>query len=247
MMALGGFAMSLAPDDQNFSAVPQTAPDSMAAPSSSLTPDQQVQQLQQQDGFSIALRPSMDGADVFENSIAGDIAREIGTGIGHWSAYIDEASSRFGIPQNWIRAVMARESGGRTNDARNRPLRSRAGAMGLMQLMPDTYREMRRQYDLGSDPFDPHDNIIAGTAYLQWLRGRYGYPGLFAAYNHGPGNFERHLETGAALPRETRDYVAAITGTTLASDTSHVRTIKRRLRSHKRTVPASSSLRLVSL
>jgi soluble lytic murein transglycosylase-like protein len=131
--------------------------------------------------------------------------------LGRWGALIDEASARFGIPVTWIRAVILQESGGRTSLTGNSPITSRAGAMGLMQLMPDTYREMRRQYALGSNPYDPHDNIIAGTAYLSWLRSRYGYPGLFAAYNHGPGNFERHLSTGQALPRETRDYLAAVT------------------------------------
>lgn len=131
--------------------------------------------------------------------------------VGRWGALIDEASARFSIPVAWIRAVILQESGGRTSLTGNSPITSRAGAMGLMQLMPETYREMRRQYGLGSNPYDPHDNIIAGTAYLSWLRTRYGYPGLFAAYNHGPGNFERHLSTGRALPRETRDYLAAVT------------------------------------
>jgi soluble lytic murein transglycosylase-like protein len=93
----------------------------------------------------------------------------------------------------------------------DRPLRSRAGAMGLMQLMPETWAELRDKYGLGSNPHDPHDNVFAGTAYLSDLKARYGYPAMFIAYNHGPGNLERHLATNNTLPRETRDYVAAIT------------------------------------
>ena len=59
--------------------------------------------------------------------------------------------------------------------------------MGLMQLMPGTWSEMRLMLGLGGDPFEPHDNIMAGTAYLRMVYDRFGYPGLFAAYNAGPG------------------------------------------------------------
>jgi soluble lytic murein transglycosylase-like protein len=76
--------------------------------------------------------------------------------------------------------------------------------------MPETYNDLRRQYALGRNPYDPHDNIIAATAYLKMLHAKYGYPGMFAAYNIGPGNFERHLQSGSALPRGARNYVAAI-------------------------------------
>jgi len=133
--------------------------------------------------------------------------------VGQWSSLIEEASDRFGVPKSWIRAVMLRESGGHTLSATGRPIRSRKGAMGLMQLMPDTYADLRRQYGLGDDPYDPHDNVIAGAAYLKWLRERYGYPALFAAYNHGPGNYEKHLHDKSVLPQETRAYVAAVTAT----------------------------------
>lgn len=88
--------------------------------------------------------------------------------IARWRLHIAEASARFGIPEAWIERVMRAESGGRTTLS-GRPIRSRAGAMGLMQLMPGTWAEMRRRLDLGRDPHDPRDNILAGTAYLRLM------------------------------------------------------------------------------
>ena len=84
------------------------------------------------------------------------------------------------------------------------------GAMGLMQIMPETWAGLRSRYGLGADPFDPHDNILAGAAYLRELHDRYGAPGFLAAYNAGPGRYEDHLATGRPLPAETRAYVAAL-------------------------------------
>jgi soluble lytic murein transglycosylase-like protein len=81
---------------------------------------------------------------------------------------------------NWIRAVMHVESGGKLWT------RSRKGAMGLMQIMPKTWAELRARYGLGASPFDPHDNIVAGTGYIRELQDRYGAPGFLAAYSfHG--------------------------------------------------------------
>ena len=80
-----------------------------------------------------------------------------------------------------------------------------------MQIMPSTYEDMRQQHRLGSDPYDPRDNILAGAAYLRWLREKYPYPTLFAAYNDGPGNLEERLMRGDLLPTETRDYVGDVT------------------------------------
>jgi len=127
-----------------------------------------------------------------------------------WNPFIAEAAKRFGVPPAWIRAVMQVESGGRTMLDETRPMLSSAGAMGLMQLMPATYAQMRRQYRLGPDPYDPHDNILAGAAYLRWLRGKYGYPTMFAAYNDGPGNLQERLLGDGLLPPETRSYVGNI-------------------------------------
>ena len=127
--------------------------------------------------------------------------------LNRWDAQITEASRRFHVPKSWIRAVMRQESGGRTMLGHDRPIVSRAGAMGLMQVMPATYGELAQQHRLGADPFNARDNILAGTAYLRWLHKRYGYPKMFAAYNAGPGRVER----GGRLPAETRAYVGNIT------------------------------------
>lgn len=128
-----------------------------------------------------------------------------------WNAPIAEASARFGLPEPWIRRVILAESAGRTMQ-RGRPIRSRAGAMGLMQLMPGTWLAMRRAHGLGDNPDDPRDNILAGTAYLRAMYDRFGYPGLFAAYNAGPARYAEHLGRGRGLPAETLAYVAKIAG-----------------------------------
>lgn len=121
----------------------------------------------------------------------------------HVAAFVSEASRRFGIPARWIHAVMRAESAG---DAR---AISKKGAMGLMQIMPATWSDLRARHRLGADPFDPSDNIMAGTAYLRELHDRYGSPGFLAAYNAGPGRYEALL-AGGPLPTETRAYVATL-------------------------------------
>ncbi|MEM8993002.1 MAG: lytic transglycosylase domain-containing protein [Pseudomonadota bacterium] len=118
--------------------------------------------------------------------------------------FVAEASVRFGMPERWIRAIMQAESAGNPHAV------SRAGAMGLMQIMPATWTELRARYGLGSDPFNPRDNILAGTAYMREMYDRFGAPGFLAAYNAGPGRYAEHLRTGRTLPRETRRYVAAL-------------------------------------
>jgi soluble lytic murein transglycosylase-like protein len=139
-----------------------------------------------------------------------------GQGVEHWSAQIEEASARFGVPQEWIRRVMQVESGGHTF-LDGRPVTSRAGAIGLMQLMPGTWAEMRQAYGLGPDPYAPRDNILAGAAYLRLMYDRFGYPGLFAAYNAGPVRYAEHLATGAALPAETVAYLRKASGPSAAA------------------------------
>ncbi|CBS90217.1 transglycosylase SLT domain-containing protein [Azospirillum lipoferum] len=124
-------------------------------------------------------------------------------------AHIAEASKRFDMPELWIREVIRQESGGRTT-VNGKPIVSKAGAMGLMQVMPGTYEEMRRKHDLGSDPFDPHDNIIAGTAYLREMYNLFGAPGFLGAYNCGPGCYGDYLAGKRSLPGETRRYIASV-------------------------------------
>lgn len=118
--------------------------------------------------------------------------------------HVREASQRFGIPEHWIYAVIRIESAGRTRAV------SSAGAMGLMQLMPGTWVRQRDRFALSNDPFDPRDNIMAGTSYLREMYDRYGAQGFLAAYNAGPGRYEAWLGGRRSLPLETRRYVARI-------------------------------------
>ncbi len=117
---------------------------------------------------------------------------------------VREAAQRFGLPERWIYAVIRVESAGRTRAV------SPAGAMGLMQLMPATWERQRARFALGSDPFDPRDNILAGASYLREMYDRYGTEGFLAAYNAGPGRYEQWLAGRRPLPFETRNYVARI-------------------------------------
>lgn len=118
------------------------------------------------------------------------------------AAHIAEAAQRFGIPEHWIVAVMRAESAGNTRAV------SSAGAQGLMQVMPATWDELRVRHRLGSDPFDPRDNILAGAAYLREMYDRYGtIPAMLAAYNAGPDRYDEYLATGRSLPAETHAYV----------------------------------------
>ena len=82
--------------------------------------------------------------------------------------------------------------------------------MGLMQLMPGTWARQRARFSLGQDPFDPRDNVLAGTSYLREMYDRYGAQGFLAAYNAGPGRYEDWLAGRRSLPLETRRYVARI-------------------------------------
>ena len=126
-----------------------------------------------------------------------------------WGPYIHEASEKYDVPERWIREVMRVESGGRT-EMNGSPITSGAGAMGLMQVMPATYDELRGRYSLGDDPYDPHNSILAGAAYIRELYDLYGNPGFLAAYNGGPGRLDDYLTRNRALPEETRRYVAKI-------------------------------------
>ena len=129
--------------------------------------------------------------------------------VATWRPQIIEASLRFGVPARWIERVIGAESGGQTRLG-GHPTTSRTGAMGLMQMMPATWREIRARLGLGINPHAPHDNIIAGTAYLREMYDRFGYPGLFAAYNAGPTRYAAAQATGTALPAETRAYLKTI-------------------------------------
>jgi soluble lytic murein transglycosylase-like protein len=136
--------------------------------------------------------------------------------IARWQPYVSEASLRFGIPEDWIRRVMHAESRGQTM-RQGKPIRSRVGAMGLMQIMPKTWAGLTVRYSLGSNPDDPRANVLGGTAYLREMYDAFGYPGLFAAYNAGPGRYSAYKAGRSRLPGETIAYVASITGSRPAS------------------------------
>ena len=123
-----------------------------------------------------------------------------------YASHVADAGRRFGIPEAWIWAVMRVESAGNSRAV------SRAGAMGLMQIMPATWADLRARYGLGSDPFDVRDNIMAGAAYLRQMHDRYGNASaMLAAYNAGPGRYDDYRSRGRPLPPETVGYLARLT------------------------------------
>jgi soluble lytic murein transglycosylase-like protein len=154
-------------------------------------------------GVSLALALMISCSIAHSESAAVQSAKEEAARV-PFAAFVAEASQRFGIPASWIRAVMRAES---FDDVRTI---SPKGAMGLMQMMPGTWAELRQRYHLGTDPYDAHDNIIAGAGFLRELHDRYGAPGFLAAYNAGPRRWEEHLVTGRPLPAETRAYLARL-------------------------------------
>lgn len=121
-----------------------------------------------------------------------------------FARFVIEAAHRFSVPASWIGAVMAMESGGDVLAL------SPQGAMGLMQIMPDTWAGLRVRHGFGADPYEPRDNILAGAAYLREMHDRYGSPGFLAAYNAGPARYDEYLATGRELPAETQLYVAML-------------------------------------
>lgn len=128
-------------------------------------------------------------------------SKEIVETTDRWSAHIREAAVRFDLPELLLRAIIDAESVGDPRAV------SPKGAMGLMQIMPITWRELRASLALGDDPFDPRDNITAGAVYLRQMLDRFGPDGFLAAYNAGPRRYEEYLADGRPLPAETIEYV----------------------------------------
>ena len=126
-----------------------------------------------------------------------------------WGPYISEAANKFDVPERWIREVMRVESDGELIQ-NGLLVTSPVGAMGLMQVMPETYDDIRYRYGLGEDAYEPHDNIQAGAAYMREMYDIYGSPGFLAAYNAGPRRLDDYLDNIRPLPEETRRYVAEI-------------------------------------
>ncbi|MBX3525815.1 MAG: lytic transglycosylase domain-containing protein [Rhodoblastus sp.] len=128
------------------------------------------------------------------------------------AAAIAEASERYRIPEHWLRAIMRVESRGVVR------AKSGKGAMGLMQIMPATWADLRARHGFGSNPYNLRENVLAGAAYVREMHDRYGAPGFLAAYNAGPGRYEEFLSTGRSLPAETQNYVAMLAPTIGAVD-----------------------------
>lgn len=143
------------------------------------------------------------------------------------ASFVHEAAQRFGVPASWISAVMAMESGGDVLAL------SSQGAMGLMQIMPDTWAGLRARHGLGADPYGPRDNILAGAAYLREMHDRYGSPGFLAAYNAGPARYDEYLATGRELPSETLRYVAMLVSMIEEGQANGMVTVSRRVMSWK--------------
>jgi Transglycosylase SLT domain len=142
-------------------------------------------------------------------TIASPPHRPVYCGTARWEAYIAEAANRFDLPERWLHAVIRIESAG-CERMDGHPTTSTAGAMGLMQLMPQTWLRLREHFKLGTDPYDPHDNILAGAAYLRVLYDRYAIPGAFIAYHAGPRRYEDYLSGARALPPATRAYISHV-------------------------------------
>jgi hypothetical protein len=126
-----------------------------------------------------------------------------------WGPFVRTAAARFTVPEPWVREVMRQESGGHQY-IDGCLTTSPVGAMGLMQLMPETYATLEARYGLGDDPYLPRDNILAGAAYIREMYDRFGAPAFLAAYNAGPAHVDEFLAGAAPLPDETVGYVEAI-------------------------------------
>jgi len=120
--------------------------------------------------------------------------------VRQWERTIEKASQKFNVDKNLIAAVIDAESGG------NPLAKSKAGAAGLMQLMPKTAKDMDVK-----NSFNPSQNIMGGTKYLKQMLNKFGgdLNLALAAYNAGPAKVEKY---GGVPPfKETQNYVEKIT------------------------------------
>lgn len=120
------------------------------------------------------------------------------------AAYAPEAARRSGLSEDVVVRVMLAESGGKSR------IVSAKGAIGCMQIMSATWAYLTARYNLGADPFDARMNMIGGAMYLAELAARYGWPGALAAYNAGPGRYQRYVQGGVPLPAKTIAYTARL-------------------------------------
>ena len=141
--------------------------------------------------------------DSLTNHALGPVAARLGIPAPQFTLneVIHAASHKYQVPPAFIKSIIAAES------AFSPDVVSPKGAVGLMQLMPETARQ------LGADPSIPEQNVDAGTNYLSWLLHRYSnrktqLRDTIAAYNAGPGAVERYK--GVPPYRETRRYVTRV-------------------------------------
>ncbi len=151
-------------------------------------------------GRFLSARPQVEESDA--SSIRHNSQKNGDPGREALAPVIEEASKAYGVDADLIRSVIDVESGFRPDSL------SPKGAMGLMQLMPETARELGVD-----DPYDPRQNILGGTRYLRQLIDRYGgdVRTALTAYNWGMGNVARHpgkppAETVAYVERVSRRY-----------------------------------------
>ena len=126
------------------------------------------------------------------------------SGKGHkYEADVIKEAKRIGLPENIALHALYKETGGLKDPE---SARSKAGAIGIMQLMPATAKE------LGVNPHDPIENIQGGVGYLKKMYDKYQDPRLtLMAYNAGPGRVDKALKSReglSSLPLETRNYKA---------------------------------------
>ncbi len=167
--------------------------------------DKQIYELRKQfDGAMWGLEKEeymlMDPAEAVRRIKGATLSPEVDSHV------VREAQAQ-GVNVDLVRAVVTAESAGNSRAV------SKAGARGLMQLMPDTAK------GLGVDPDDPAQNVKGGVSYLKQQLTKYNNdPRLaLAAYNWGPGNVDAWLKTGLGakgqqIPKETKDYVSKILG-----------------------------------
>jgi soluble lytic murein transglycosylase-like protein len=128
------------------------------------------------------------------------------TFTGPFDVLIEKYAGLHQVQASLVRAIIATES------AFNPLARSRAGAIGLMQLMPGTAME------LGVNPLEPEQNIEGGVRYFSQLLKMFGGVEMaLVAYNAGPGFAQRYARGQAVLYGETRDYVRSVLGRLQAS------------------------------
>jgi len=153
------------------------------------------------DGFlgNFALGKNADMEGKIKPGAGERFPKEISASSERYEGIIRKAAAANDVDPGLIRGVIQVESGFNASAC------SPKGAMGLMQLMPGTARELGV-----SDPYDPEANVMGGTRYLKKLLNRYdGNVSLaLAAYNWGMGNLENRRDQ---MPEETRNYVSRIT------------------------------------